>query len=148
MKRRGRFALFGAVVLLAGYLLFSALRQPASGPWVVPSEAALRVNPEPDSESVRAAGSALYREHCLRCHGEFGRGDGPDAAQYSVRPPDLTSHERMAVQSDGELFYKISEGRRPMPGYRRRLTESQRWQLVRFLRTLARVPAQPVEPRP
>lgn len=148
MKWRGRIALFGAVVLLAGYLLFSALREPASGPWVVPPEAALRFNPEPDTESVRAAGGALYREHCMRCHGEFGRGDGPDAAQYSVHPPDFTNHERMAVQSDGELFYKISQGRRPMPGYRRRLTESQRWQLVRFLRTLARAPAQPVEPRP
>ncbi len=148
MKRSGRIALFAAAVLSAGYLLFVALRQPASGPWVVPPEAALRVNPEPDTVTVRAAGSELYREHCMRCHGESGRGDGPEAMQDSVRMPDFTDPVRMAERSDGELFYKISVGRRPMPGYRRRLTESQRWQLVRFLRTLAAVPTQPAEPRP
>jgi mono/diheme cytochrome c family protein len=124
------------------------LRQPAAGPWRVPPEAARRVNPEPDTAPVRAAGRELYREHCRRCHGDRGRGDGPEAVRGSVRMPDFTDPERMAEQSDGELFYKITVGRRPMPGYRRRLTESQRWQLVRFLRTLAAVPTQPAEPRP
>jgi mono/diheme cytochrome c family protein len=43
----------------------------------------------------------------------------------------------MSAQSDGELFYKISEGRRPMPEFKTKLTEEQRWQLVLFTRSLA-----------
>ncbi len=43
----------------------------------------------------------------------------------------------MSAQSDGELFYKISEGRRPMPEFKTKLTEQQRWQLVLLMRSLA-----------
>jgi hypothetical protein len=43
----------------------------------------------------------------------------------------------MSPQSDGELFYKISEGRRPMPEFKTKLTEEQRWQLVLLMRWMA-----------
>jgi len=36
----------------------------------------------------------------------------------------------MSTVTDGELFYKISEGHRPMPSFKKRFTEEQRWQLV------------------
>jgi len=43
----------------------------------------------------------------------------------------------MEEMTDGEIFYKISEGRRPMPSFKKRLTEEQRWQLVNYVRTFA-----------
>ncbi len=47
--------------------------------------------------------------------------------------PDMRQAETQKL-TDGELFYKISEGHRPMPSFKKRFTEEQRWQLVLFLR--------------
>jgi len=58
---------------------------------------------------------------------------------YKTKPADLTNPGIAATQ-DGEIFWKITAGRLPMPAYENRLTETQRWQLVAYLRTLA-VPA-------
>ena len=41
----------------------------------------------------------------------------------------------MSATTDGELFYQISEGRKPMPAFKKRLTEEQRWQLVLLVRS-------------
>ena len=35
-------------------------------------------------------GEKVYKEHCLRCHGEQGRGDGADAVRLGFRPRDFT----------------------------------------------------------
>jgi hypothetical protein len=37
--------------------------------------------------------------------------------------------------TDGELFYKISEGKKPMPVFKSKLTEDQRWGLVLLIRS-------------
>ena len=38
--------------------------------------------------------------------------------------------------TDGEIFYKITVGKRPMRGMERKLSEDQRWSLVIFVRSL------------
>jgi len=50
----------------------------------------------------------------------------------------------MSQATDGELFYKISEGKKPMPVFKNKLTEDQRWELVLLIRSFA----QPVSPAP
>ena len=45
--------------------------------------------------------------------------------------------KRMATVTDGEIFYQITEGRRPMPSFKRRLTQDQRWQLVLLVRSFS-----------
>jgi mono/diheme cytochrome c family protein len=37
-----------------------------------------------------AAGRASFRAYCAGCHGPDAKGDGPAAAQLTVRPADLT----------------------------------------------------------
>jgi mono/diheme cytochrome c family protein len=81
-----------------------------------------------------AAAEAIYSDRCARCHGDRGAGDGADASLYKPLPASLTS-EQTRQTSDGELFWKIGKGRRPMPGYANELTAEQRWQLVNLLRT-------------
>jgi mono/diheme cytochrome c family protein len=44
--------------------------------------------------------------------------------------------------TDGALFYQISQGRKPMPAFKRRMTEDQRWQLVLLIRSFALAPAE------
>jgi hypothetical protein len=43
----------------------------------------------------------------------------------------------MSTVTDGALFYQISQGRKPMPSLKRRMTEDQRWQLVLLIRSFA-----------
>jgi mono/diheme cytochrome c family protein len=39
-------------------------------------------------------------------------------------------------QADGELFWKISEGRGAMVGWKLIISEEDRWHLVNYIRTL------------
>jgi mono/diheme cytochrome c family protein len=107
------------------------------GQWNIPEEAKRRQNPIQPSPQALDAARVLYADHCERCHGKSGKGEGPDATKFSTSPRDLTDGSRMSPQSDGELFYKISEGRRPMPEFKTKLTEEQRWQLVLLMRSMA-----------
>lgn len=106
-------------------------------PWKVPEEAKLRPNPIQTSVSALATGRALYMDKCTQCHGQTGKGDGPDAAGYYPSPTSLVDAKHMSSVTDGEIFYQISEGRKPMPAFKRKLTEEQRWQLVLYVRSLA-----------
>jgi mono/diheme cytochrome c family protein len=67
----------------------------------------------------------------------LGKGDGPDAATYYPSPTNLTDASHINSVTDGEIFYQISQGRKPMPAFKKRLTEEQRWQLVLFVRAFA-----------
>ncbi len=100
------------------------------------SEARGMENPVPNRPEVLAEGKALYGELCAHCHGDEGRGDGPESMMYDPAPADFTS-EHTAGASDGELFYKITEGRKPMPSFKRTLTDQQRWTMVRYVRSFA-----------
>ena len=57
---------------------------------------------------------------------------------YDVKPADLTDAHMMSEMTDGEIFWKISEGRQPMPSFKKQLSEEQRWQMVHYLRTFAK----------
>ena len=83
-----------------------------------------------------AKGEQLFRARCLGCHGASGHGDGPDAPELRVRPARLSGRE-VQEQSDGLLWWKITFGKRPMPGFGFRLSSTDRWHLVNYLRTLS-----------
>ncbi|HXM96965.1 MAG TPA: c-type cytochrome [Candidatus Dormibacteraeota bacterium] len=115
------------------------------GPWVVPEAEKSRKNPLVPSSASPEEIKPVYLEDCAKCHGETGKGDGSKAAQYRPAPTDFTDAARLGARTDGELFYKISEGRRPMPGFKGRLTEDQRWRLVLLIRSFARPVSAPAE---
>ena len=105
--------------------------------WPVPDAARKLKNPVPQSSTALAAAKPIFDLHCANCHADTGKGDGPDAEMYSVKPADLTDTHMMSQLTDGEIFYKISEGHNPMPAFKKLLTEEQRWQLVHFVRSFA-----------
>jgi len=109
--------------------------------WKIPEEAKLRRNPLESTPQALAAARVIYLDKCVQCHGETGKGDGSDAALYYPSPASLIDSKRMSGVTDGELFYEISEGRKPMPAFKKRLTEAQRWQLVLFVRSLSAPPS-------
>lgn len=143
-----RFVTFRSRALAsAGLVLAGAIAVLAAGPiaarvedWLFERElrdAATLVDPEPRGEPRIANGRALYRERCITCHGERGRGDGALAAVLEPKPADLLLH--VPQHPDGELFLFISRGtpRTAMPAWRGALTERERWDLVHYLRVVA-----------
>jgi mono/diheme cytochrome c family protein len=72
------------------------------------------------------------------CHGPAGKGDGPMGRAMGIKPGNLAHAERMAKQSDGEIFWKVSKGKDPMPVFEKKLSEKDRWDLVAFVRTLSK----------
>jgi mono/diheme cytochrome c family protein len=111
--------------------------------WIVPEEAKKLKNPIPVTTAGLSAARDLYKDKCAKCHGETGKGDGVEAPMYSVKAKDFTDASMMKDKTDGEIFYKITEGRRPMPSFKKQLADEQRWQLVNFLRTFAVKSANP-----
>ena len=109
--------------------------------WVAPKTADNVKNPMAGNKNVMADAKALYIGNCAPCHGAKGKGDGPAAQALTPKPAD---HSSAVIQSetDGSLFWKLSEGRNPMPGYKKIFTDQQRWELVSYIRTLAKAPKQ------
>lgn len=136
-KLKVRKILFVALLaLICLVIAYAALQK--DRPWVVPEEYKKLKNPLPRSESTLKAAKRIYMDECTQCHGERGRGDGPEAMMHSPTPADLTEAGHMNGITDGEIFYQISKGKKPMPSFEKRLTEEQRWGLVLFVRSFAR----------
>jgi mono/diheme cytochrome c family protein len=103
--------------------------------WVAPSAAAAVKNPNTCNDATLKDGKKLYTSLCAPCHGDKGKGDGPAAGALTPKPANHTS-PAVQAESDGSLFWKISEGRGAMAAYKGQLTEPQRWSLVCFIRSL------------
>jgi mono/diheme cytochrome c family protein len=117
-----------AITLLAGAAMTAAWAQ---GEWKAPADAKATKNP------VKGVGNAKknIETNCVTCHGPNGKGDGPAAAALPPpKPADWTS-PKIAAESDGELFWKISNGRGAMPPWKH-LPDKDRWEIVNYIRTL------------
>jgi putative copper resistance protein D len=103
----------------------------------VPFTARFAQDPVPNTPEAIEAGRQTYVAKCAICHGQRGRGDGPAALTMNPRPFDLIVH--VPQHPPGEVHYWISEGvaGTQMPAWKDELSDTQRWQLVRFLEALA-----------
>lgn len=136
-QMRPSLALALTLVLAAVAAFSPPLQAESNKAWNVPPEEARRANPVVSDRNTVGLGEKLYQDRCSDCHGSKGRGDGPGGSDLDRRPTDFTQSPTQS-QTDGSLYWKITEGRKPMPGYARKLTDEQRWQLVNYLRTLKR----------
>ena len=109
----------------------------ATQKWTAPAGEAQKKNPVPVNETSLAAGEKIYARRCVACHGQKGNGDGPDAVDLGIHPAKL-SDPGIREETDGALFWKITVGKKPMPDYGRRLSPTDRWNVINYLRTLTR----------
>lgn len=132
-----KFLLACTLGLICLSIGFAAFQKPN---WRVPEEEKQRKNPIAPSPAALNAAKQVYSDQCANCHGDAGKGDGSDAMMYDPGPADLTDASQMTKVTDGEIYYQITEGRKPMPSFKKRLTEEQRWQLVLLVRSFAGTP--------
>jgi len=139
MPLHPRLKLLALLTALLGsaLLAFSEESSGSKDKWTAPAAEARKKNPVAVSDSSLAAGQKIYLKRCMQCHGKTGNGDGPDAADLGIHPAKL-SDPVIRRETDGELFWKITVGKKPMPNYGTRLSPTDRWNVINYLKTLGR----------
>jgi mono/diheme cytochrome c family protein len=101
-----------------------------------PGEVKSMVNPvKPTAESL-AQGKKYYGYDCAMCHGATGNGKGE--VDTGDKLPDFTNADSMKVMSDGQIFCSLKTGKGHMPLERVRISENELWNLVNYVRSLAK----------
>lgn len=126
---------FLAFVLIGALGIFQNNIMGQSGNWKAPASADSNKNPYLGNEKATLGGKKVYAQFCAICHGKKGKGDGMAGMALKPRPADFTK-DFIQEQSDGAIYWKLTEGKAPMAGYKDLLTEEQRWQLVNYIRSL------------
>jgi mono/diheme cytochrome c family protein len=129
-----RSRMYQAVVMTLLTVLVFTGTVLAQGPWVAPAGEKAKKNPLPNDKKVVEQGEKVAKINCVSCHGASGKGDGAAAAALNPKPADWTSG-RVQDEADGELFWKISNGRGAMPPWKH-LPENDRWAVLRYIRSL------------
>jgi mono/diheme cytochrome c family protein len=104
----------------------------------VPKEILTKKNPVAPSAAATEKAKSNYEENCLMCHGETGKGDGPMAGMLKERPADISDPEILKPMTDGEIFWIITKGVKPMPPFETKLSEEDRWGLVHLMRSMSK----------
>jgi len=134
--RTGKKMLTAGLLMLAVAFVTMSFDNKNHKPWNAPASAKATKNPLAGGAEVIAAGKTLYIKHCKSCHGIKGLGDGPKAKELDTDSGNFSTKEFQA-QTDGELFYKIKEGRSDMPSFKKKITdEKDLWSIVKYIRTL------------
>ena len=123
-------------VLVASALVALSEEQ-SKGKWSAPAAEAQKKNPVAANESSLAAGHKIYSKTCAMCHGKTGDADGPAVIELNIHPAKL-SDPQLSTESDGSLFWKVTTGKKPMPTYGKRMSETDRWNVVNYIRTLSK----------
>jgi mono/diheme cytochrome c family protein len=131
------FSIVGVLTLLTfAYPGGGAARADSmSGKWLSPAASAAKKNPIAPTQDSIAAGQKIYSKTCAMCHGKSGDADGPAVIELNIHPARL-SDPQLNTESDGSLFWKITTGKKPMPAFGKRFSETDRWNLVNYIRTI------------
>jgi len=132
-KILNKFRFLLTFLLFGSLLLTTSVAQ--SNNWKAPVSAKKIKNPLAKVVSASKKGKLLFKTNCVVCHGDKGKGNGVAAVALNPKPADLSS-DRVKKETDGEIFWKITNGKAAMPAWKGTLKTEQRWQLVNYIRTL------------
>jgi mono/diheme cytochrome c family protein len=111
----------------------------------IPPKYAGLISPVASDDASLARGAEVFTTNCATCHGDGGMGDGLAGASLDPRPAPVARSSQM--MGDAYLFWRISEGGVPfdtaMPVWKNTLDETQRWDVINYVRALGRGDVQP-----
>ncbi|MCH8221619.1 MAG: c-type cytochrome [Proteobacteria bacterium] len=98
---------------------------------------------EPSLASIAAGRQLFVEQDCVKCHGENGKGDGPQADELvddwdvPIRPGDLSRPYFKNGKRDHDIYRVFTSALNgtPMPAFDD-LSDEQRWQLVDYVQSL------------
>jgi mono/diheme cytochrome c family protein len=136
-------------VLPALFLAFlaSAQQQPSSpnaSAQKIPSYAAIPVADAKKENPVKSSPESLARARkwwtldCEMCHNKNGDGKGETAKDMKLTMVDFTDPATLKDRTDGEIYWIIKNGHNDMPAEGQRITTEQGWDLVNYVRSLAK----------
>ncbi|MDM8159597.1 cytochrome c [Labilibaculum sp. K2S] len=131
------YALIATIFIVSAISSQAIAQEKGNNGWVAPKEADQITNPLKGNEEATKAGKKLFQQQCVVCHGDSGKGDGVASVALNPKPANFNS-ENVQKETDGAIFWKITNGRPPMVSYKDMLTEEQRWQLVNYIRTFSK----------
>jgi len=131
-----------AILTLAG---FAGSRIPQDKPQEapaadskVPPEYASKSNPTKPTPAGLEEARRIFGYDCEMCHGKDGSGKGDLAGEMKLDMHDWRHPATLEKYSDGELFYIITKGKGKMVPEGDRVKDEVRWQLVNYVRSLAK----------
>jgi len=107
--------------------------------WIVPEIQKKKVAPFKFTTETQKIGEKLFSSNCQSCHGTPGKNNFSNITP----PPGDPATDKFQLQLDGELFYKISNGRKPMPTFKSILSVDDRWNIISFFRSFNKSYIQP-----
>ena len=145
MSVRGSIVLFTLGIFSAGcYSLAADITPPPGYVYATPppTSQVTTVNYIPFMPADPASGAAIYVEKCEPCHGQYGLGDGPEAAKLPNPVAVLADPALARSRTPQDWFRLVTEGNleRYMPPFVS-LTERERWDVVAYVLTLGTDPA-------
>jgi mono/diheme cytochrome c family protein len=93
-------------------------------------------------------GHALYRQHCVQCHGAPGVAPEPFALGMTPAPANLAYTAR--AWSPAEVFWVVKQGLKMtgMPAWKHRLVDDDIWAIVGFMRELPKLSPEEYRSKP
>jgi len=104
----------------------------------IPVEAAKTQNPVKSSPESIARAKKWWNLDCAMCHGAEGNGKGETARDMKLTIANFTNPATLKDRTDGELYYIIKNGHQDMPPEGERVTTEEGWDLVNYVRSLAK----------
>ncbi len=127
---------FGLAALLLGGAAFVLTESAANADAAAGEKVASVATGDP------VKGKQVYNLYCLPCHGDKGDGKGPVGVTLQPPPRDFVKGEFKYASSDQELFDGITGGAAARGGsplmtpWGAILSEDDRWNVLRFIRSL------------
>jgi mono/diheme cytochrome c family protein len=97
--------------------------------WIAPADQKTKVNPQEYNLDNVKKGKELYIKNCKSCHGDPGKNN----VLPLVPPPVDFASEKMHKNTEGEMYYKITNGRGSMPQFKATISDDDRWRLVDYI---------------
>ena len=104
----------------------------------IPVEAARAQNPVKSTPESLARAKKWWTLDCEMCHGKNGDGKGETAKDMKLTMADFTDPATLKDRTDGEIFYIIKNGHNDMPAEGPRVKTEENWDLVNYVRSLAK----------